>query len=88
MAVDVEELIIAPFREVVDRGKDAVNNAEAAAHGDDDDETAKRMAKAGKALVREGERALKRLKPLWDDQVEKHGDIFKTAMGKNGRCLR
>jgi len=41
------------------------------------------MAKAGKAVVREGERALKRLQPLWDDQVEKYGDRFKAAMGKN-----
>ena len=84
MAVEIEELILAPFREVVDRGKDAVTNAEAAVEDDTDDETAKRMAKAGKAIVREGERALKRLQPLWDGQVEKYGDMFKTAMSKNG----
>lgn len=85
MAVDIEELIIAPIREVVDRGKEAVANAESADDRDDDaDDTAKRMAKAGKALVREGERALKRLQPLWDDQVKKYGDAFRTAMDKNG----
>jgi hypothetical protein len=85
MAVDIEELIIAPFREVVDRGKEAAANADAAVQdGDDDDESAKRMAKAAKGVVREGERALRRLQPLWDDQVEKHGDTFKAAMGKNG----
>jgi len=85
MAVDMDELIIAPLREVVDRGKEAVANAEAADdRGDDADDTAKRMAKAGKAVVREGERALKRLQPLWDDQVEKYGDRFKAAVAKNG----
>ncbi|SPQ25340.1 c072eb4d-7147-47d1-99f8-fcc1fd18cc88 [Thermothielavioides terrestris] len=88
MAVDIEELIIAPFREVVDRGKEAVANAEAARgeSGDGDgngNDTAQRMAKAGKAVVREGERALKRLQPLWNDQVEKYGDTFKAAMSKN-----
>lgn len=85
MAVDIEELIIAPIREVVDRGKEAVANAESADDRDDDaDDVTKRMAKAGKALVREGERALKRLQPLWDDQVKKYGDAFRTAMDKNG----
>ncbi|KAL2129727.1 hypothetical protein VTI74DRAFT_7390 [Chaetomium olivicolor] len=81
MAVDIEELIIAPFREVVERGNEAVANAEAGAG--DGDEAAQRMAKAGRAVVREGERALKRLRPLWDDHVEKYGDAFKAAISKN-----
>src|SRR5690349_23978946 len=82
MAVDIEELIIAPFREVVKYGKEAVANAEAVA--DNGGDISQRMAKAGKAVLREGERALKRLQPLWDDQVEKHGDAFKASMNKNG----
>jgi hypothetical protein len=86
MAIDIEELILAPFREVVDRGKDAVANADAAAEDDDENDTVKRLAKAGKAVVREGERALKRLQPLWDDQVAKHGDTFRAAMARNGAC--
>ncbi|KAH8896602.1 hypothetical protein GQ53DRAFT_743241 [Thozetella sp. PMI_491] len=81
MAVDIEELVIAPFREVVERGKEALANAEAAV--DDNEDAAKAMEKAAKAVVREGERALKRLQPLWDSQVEKYGDTFKTTMSKN-----
>ncbi len=83
MAIDIEELILAPFREVVDRGKEAVANADS---DDDENDTVKRLSKAGKAVVREGERALKRLQPLWDDQVAKHGDTFRAAMARNGAC--
>lgn len=82
MAIDAEELIIRPFREVVERGKEAVVNAGAAA--EEDEEVSQRMGKAANAVVREGERALKRLQPLWDGQVEKYGDAFKEGMAKNG----
>ncbi|KKY36569.1 putative sh3 domain containing protein [Diaporthe ampelina] len=81
MGVDAEELILNPFQEVVDRGKDAVANAEGAA--DDDAELSRLMAKAGVAVVKEGERALKRLQPLWDGQVEKYGDAFKESLSQN-----
>jgi hypothetical protein len=85
MAVDIEELIIGPFRELVDRGKEALENA---GTGDDDDaEKARQMTKAAKGVIREGERALKRLQPLWDSQVEKYGETFKATMSKNGRLL-
>ncbi|KAI3396050.1 hypothetical protein diail_546 [Diaporthe ilicicola] len=81
MGVDAEELILSPFHEVVDRGNEAVTNAESAA--DDDAELSRLMVKAGVAVVREGERALKRLQPLWDGQVEKYGDSFKESLGQN-----
>ncbi|GJC97666.1 SH3 domain containing protein [Colletotrichum higginsianum] len=81
MAVDVEELIITPFREVVERGKEAVANAEEAQN--DDPEQAKQMMKSAMAITKEGERALKRLQPLWDSQVEKHGDTFKDIIADN-----
>ncbi|KJR84325.1 uncharacterized protein SPSK_08383 [Sporothrix schenckii 1099-18] len=83
MGVDAEELIVRPFREVVERGNEAIQNAEA---GEADDASSvdgsvlADMAKAGRAVVREGERALKRLQPVWDGQVEKYGDAFKDAM--------
>ncbi|KAJ9155683.1 SH3 domain-containing protein [Pleurostoma richardsiae] len=81
MGIDAEELIIRPFQEVVERGKEAVANAEAVA--EEDEILSSRMVKAANAIVREGERALKRLKPLWDGQVEKFGDAFKDGMSKN-----
>jgi hypothetical protein len=83
MAVDVEELIIRPFREVVERGKEAADNADAA--GDDvDAELSKAMAKAARSVLKEGERALKRIQPLWDSQVERFGDSFKNSIRQNG----
>lgn len=82
MGVDAEELIIRPFREVVERGAEAVANAEA---DDADPEVAEGLAKAARAVVREGERALKKLQPIWDGQVEKYGDAFKDAMIQQGK---
>lgn len=82
MAVDAEELIIQPFRELVQKGKEAAENAIAAE--EDDVELSQRMGKAAKAVAREGERALKKLQPLWDSQVEKYGDSFKNSMSQNG----
>lgn len=81
MGVDAEELILNPFHEVVDRGKEAVANAEGAA--DEDAEVSRLMGKAGVAVVKEGERALKRLQPLWDSQVDKYGDAFKESLSQN-----
>lgn len=81
MGVDAEELILNPFHDVVDRGKEAVNNAESAA--DEDAELSRVLARAGVAVVKEGDRALKRLQPLWDGQVEKYGDAFKESLSQN-----
>jgi hypothetical protein len=82
MAVEVEELILQPFRELVQKGKEAAANAAAVEEKDDD--LSKQMAKAAKAVAKEGERALKKLQPLWDSQVEKYGDSFKKSMSQNG----
>jgi hypothetical protein len=82
MGFDAEELILRPFTEVVEAGNNAVANAEDAA--DDDPELAERMAKAARAIVREGERALKRLKPIWYRQVDLHGETFKEAILQHG----
>ncbi|CAK7265052.1 hypothetical protein SEPCBS57363_001385 [Sporothrix epigloea] len=81
MGVDAEELILRSFREVVERGNETVTNAENSdGDGEVDPETLAEIRKAGQALVREGERALKRLQPLWDGQVEKYADAFKDAL--------
>ncbi|KAI1415520.1 hypothetical protein F5Y13DRAFT_156210 [Hypoxylon sp. FL1857] len=97
MAIDVEELVIQPFREVVDRAKEAVANAEAAGGGggggDEDDSDPSNsqdvtdMLKAARSLVREGERALQRLLPLWKERVDKYGDAFTETMRQNDRIL-
>lgn len=82
MGVDAEILILGPFREVVERGKEAVANAQAV--DDADSETAKCMLKAAQAVAKEGERALKRLQPLWAGQFDKYGDTFTNALSQNG----
>ncbi|KAI1453126.1 hypothetical protein F4805DRAFT_386893 [Annulohypoxylon moriforme] len=95
MAIDVEELVIQPFREVVERGKEAVANAEAANDGGENEEDADQptdqdaadMLKAARSLLREGERALQRLLPLWKERVDKYGDAFTEAMRQNDKIL-
>ncbi|RYP65330.1 hypothetical protein DL769_006345 [Monosporascus sp. CRB-8-3] len=80
MVVDVKELILQPFHEVVERGKEAVANAEAGGH---EPGVAKLMLKSARALEREGERALQRLQPLWDGRVAQYGNSFTEAMRDN-----
>jgi hypothetical protein len=72
MAVDPEELLLRPLRDVVALGTTAVANA-STSHADP-------MLRAAQALVREGERALKKVQLVWNEQVEKHGDAFKQVM--------
>ncbi|OHE99506.1 hypothetical protein CORC01_05306 [Colletotrichum orchidophilum] len=81
MAVDVEELILYPFREVVERGEESAKNAHEA--HEEEPELAREMAKSASAITKEGQRALKRLQPLWDSQIEKHGDNFKDTIADN-----
>lgn len=82
MGVDAEVLILGPFRKVIETGKEAVANADGARG--DDVELATIMLKAAQGVVKEGERALKRLKPLWDEQVDKYGEAFKNGLMKDG----
>ncbi|KAK4119501.1 hypothetical protein N657DRAFT_257006 [Parathielavia appendiculata] len=82
MAVDAEDLLIRPFRDVVAAGTVALTNAsthaaqQSPAPGDNVD----RMARAAQAIVREGERALNKVQLVWNDQVSKHGDSFGNMM--------
>ncbi|RYP46602.1 hypothetical protein DL768_007224 [Monosporascus sp. mg162] len=77
MVVDAKELILQPFHEVVERGREAVANAEAGGH---EPGVAKLMLKSARALEREGERALQRLQPLWDGRAAQYGNSFTEAM--------
>ncbi|KXH58786.1 hypothetical protein CSAL01_11450 [Colletotrichum salicis] len=81
MAVDIEELILAPFREVVERGEESARNANEAQ--DEDPATSREMTKSASTITKEGQRALKRLQPLWNSQFEKHGDVFKDTIAEN-----
>ncbi|KAK4183660.1 hypothetical protein QBC35DRAFT_418480 [Podospora australis] len=80
MGIDEEDLLIRPFRDVVAVGTTAVKSA--AALGADRASDADRMSRAAQALVREGERALSKIRPVWDDRVQRYGDDFKAMMGQ------
>lgn len=70
---DVAHLVITPFQEVVEKGQAALENA-----GDSEP-----MAKAAQSLVKEGERALKRIEPLCKKYIAEFGLNFRDALREN-----
>jgi hypothetical protein len=75
----VNELVIAPFKELVEKANTALQNAE-----DADPEAGEPMQKAAKNLAKEGERALKRIEPLCDKIFQEFGSAFVDALKENG----
>lgn len=82
MPADAESFVIHPFQELVKIAKEAAANAEAGQS--DDPERSKSMLKSARGLIKEGERALQKITPLWNAQVDKHGDAFKRGISDNG----
>lgn len=85
MALDIDILLLGPFRDVIARAEEAVANATKQVDHDHDPELCELMLKSSQALLREGERALKRIQPLWNGQVEKYGGAFADGWSQNGR---
>jgi len=77
MDAAVRDLVVAPFADIADKGKTAVDNAKKA------DDPA--MLKAAQALAKEGERALKRIEPLCKKHLDEFGSGFVDALKENGR---
>ena len=71
--------VLAPFREIVEKGKTALENA-----GDGRSRESKQMRKAAEGLIREGERAIKRIEPLCNSHLGKFGANFIGALKENG----
>ncbi|KAK4450620.1 hypothetical protein QBC34DRAFT_349384 [Podospora aff. communis PSN243] len=85
MAVNAEDLLIQPFRDVVVLAATAVANATAATEGGPEQiERADQMTQSAKSLAREGERALRKVQTLWETQVATHGDAFRERILKQG----
>ena len=86
MAVDAEDLLIRPFRDVVAAGTVALNNASTYAppQGTGSASHVNLMSRAAQALLREGERALSKVQLLWDDRTQQHGDAFRDMMVQQG----
>lgn len=80
MAVDAEDLLIRPFRDVVAVGNTALANASTSSSSHAD-----LMSRAAQALVREGERALNKVQLIWQDRITKHGSGFSDLMVQQGR---
>ncbi|KAK3944901.1 hypothetical protein QBC46DRAFT_437685 [Diplogelasinospora grovesii] len=72
---DVHDLVLGPFRDVVAKGKTAVENAKEAG--------AQPMQKAAQSLVSNGERALKKIEPLCKRQLDEYGPNFVDALKEN-----
>lgn len=72
----VDDLVLAPFRDIVAHGEVAINNA-----GDSGDVE---MLRAAQALVKEGERAMKKLEPVCRKHHEEYGPNFVDALIDNG----
>lgn len=81
MADEVERLAVAPFREIVEKGNVAIGNAP-----DANEETSPLMLRAAQNLVREGERAMKRIEPLCNKNYEEYGLNFVDAIKENGKA--
>ncbi|KAL6896522.1 hypothetical protein GGI43DRAFT_122760 [Trichoderma evansii] len=70
---DIADLVLTPFKDIVEKGRTAVQNA-----GD-----TQPMLKASQALLKEGERALKRIEPLCKKHFDDYGPNFIAALRDN-----
>lgn len=75
----IGDLVLAPFRDIVVQGRIASGNAEEVGHDG--------MLTAARNLVKEGERALKRLEPLCRKNYEELGAEFVNALKNDGRTM-
>ncbi|KAI1130533.1 hypothetical protein F5Y10DRAFT_235441 [Nemania abortiva] len=78
MAEEVEGLVLSQFREIVEKGKTAIENVEGAG-----DQAPAPMLKAAQNLVKEGERALKKIEPISTANYEEYGSNFIDAIKEN-----
>ncbi|KAI0457791.1 hypothetical protein F5B21DRAFT_73483 [Xylaria acuta] len=78
MAEEVERLVLAQFREIVEKGKTAIENVESAG-----DQAPEPMLKAAQNLVKEGEKALKKIEPVSTATHEEYGSNFINAIKEN-----
>ena len=83
MADDAERLVTAPFREIVEKGNVALLNAQ-----DAEDDDAVGMVKAAQNLLKEGDRALKRIEPLCAKNYGEYGVNFIDAVKEHGKTFR
>lgn len=79
-ADDIHNLILSPFRDVVSKGNQALENAKEA--------NSETMAKAAQSLVNYAERALKKIEPVCQGQLDEYQAVFVDALKENGMLLK
>lgn len=75
----IEDLVLAPFRDIVAQATAALHNA---------DDEGRTMRTAAEALLREGERALRRIEPLCRRKGEECGVAFVDGLKDDGEWKR
>ncbi|ROT40447.1 hypothetical protein SODALDRAFT_321794 [Sodiomyces alkalinus F11] len=80
---DMDELVIRLFRDVIDKGKAAIQKGEEVV-APEDDSIGDRMSRAGRAIVKEGERAVKKIISLWKEEGGTIGDAFRRMITEPG----
>lgn len=75
----IGDLVLAPFRDIASQGHVALRNAE---EGRNDG-----MIKAAQSLVKEGDRALKRIESLCLKKYEEFGSAFVNALKDDGTVV-
>jgi hypothetical protein len=79
MDEDVQNLVLAPYRCMVEKGTVAVEQMK-----DADQSASEQARKFAQNLVKEGGRALKKIEPLCKKHWEEYGPNFVTALKENG----
>lgn len=89
MADEADRLVTSPFREIVEKGNLAIENAHTHTQNAGEDEnggdTTAAMLRSAQSLVKEGERALKRIEPLSTRSYEEYGANFIDAVKEHGK---
>jgi hypothetical protein len=80
MDEEVQGLVLVPFLDIVEKGKIAAENSKDAGPPKSGE-----MLKAADGLIKEGERALKRIEPLCKKYLEQYGRNFIDALKENGK---
>ena len=78
MGLVADALFLQPFGDVVKLANTALVNSEA--------EQDSHMRATSRALLREAERAQRKVEAVWDTEVEKHGDAFRAMMVQQGQA--
>ncbi|KAK4193871.1 hypothetical protein QBC35DRAFT_8426 [Podospora australis] len=76
----LNHLVLSPFREVVVKCREAVENAKTAQN----DAGVQAMTKASRGLLTKSERALGKIEPLCKRLLEEYGEVFIDALKESG----